>query len=50
MGIVRNKFDTLPEISESHIPNDEYETFVNSHIEAASGCIPIEPRAKCRVQ
>ena len=31
----RNKFDVLQEISETSIPNEEYENFVNAHIEAA---------------
>ena len=35
----RNKFDTLQDISETLTPNDEYENFVNAHIEAAAECI-----------
>ena len=27
-------------------PNDEYENFVNAHIEAAAKCIPTKPRTK----
>ena len=33
---LRNKFDELQEISETLTPNDEYENFVNAHIEAAA--------------
>ena len=29
-------------------PNDEYENFVNAHLEAASKCIPTKPRTKYR--
>ena len=49
MVTVRNKFDTLQETSEKHTPNDEYENFVTTHMEAAAECIPAKPRAKCRV-
>ena len=47
MITVRNKFDTLQEISERHAPNDEYENFVTAHLEAAE-CIPTKPRVKCK--
>ena len=40
---VRNKFDTLQEISETLTPNDEYENFVNANMEAAVECIPTKP-------
>ena len=30
-------------------PNDEYENFVNAHLEAATNCIPTKPRTKSRV-
>ena len=30
-------------------PNDEYENFVEAHLEAASKCIPTKPRTKYRV-
>ena len=30
-------------------PNDEYEIFVEAHLEAASKCIPTKPRTKYRV-
>ena len=48
MVTVRNKFDTLQETSERYIPNDEYEKFVTTYIEAAE-YMPTKPRAKCRV-
>ena len=35
--------------SEKHIPNDEYENFVNAHLEAAAECIPTKQRGKPRV-
>ena len=41
-----NKFDALQEISEIPTPNDEYENFVNVHLEAAAECIPTKQRAK----
>ena len=37
---VRNKFGTLKETSERHIPNDEYENFVTTHIKTAAKCLP----------
>ena len=46
---LRNKFDALPEISETPTPNDEYENFVNVHLEAAAECISTKQRAKPRV-
>ena len=46
---LRNKFDAHQEISEIHTPNDEYENFVNTYIEAAAECIPTKQRAKPRV-
>ena len=46
---LRNKFDALQEISEQPSPNDEYENFVNAHLEAAAKCIPTKQRAKPRV-
>ena len=46
---LRNKFDVLQEISGTFTPNDEYETFVNAHMEAAAECIPSKLRAKHRV-
>ena len=44
-----SKFDALQEISETLIPNDEYENFVNDHIYAAAECITSKLRAKHRV-
>ena len=49
MVTVRNKFNTLLKISETLILNDEYENFINAHMEAAAECIPTKPRPKCRV-
>ena len=46
---LRNKFETLQEKTEKGIPNDEYKTFVNAHLEAAAKCIPTKPRPKYRV-
>ena len=46
MVTVRNKFDTLQEIFETH---DEYKNFVTTHMEAAAECIQAKPRTKCRV-
>ena len=47
--ILINKFEALQEISEKPTPNDEYENFVNAHLEAAAECIPTKQRAKPRV-
>ena len=49
MVTVKNKFDILQEISERHTLIDEDENFVTANIEAAAKCIPMKPRAKCRV-
>ena len=40
---------TLQKTPEKYIPKDEYENFITTHIEAAAKCIPIKPRAKCRI-
>ena len=45
----RNKFNALQEISDTLIPNDEYENFVIAHIEAAAECIPTKLGARKRV-
>ena len=45
----RNRFETLQEKTEKGTPNDEYENFVDAHLEAASKCIPTKPRTKYRV-
>ena len=43
---LRKKFDSLQDLSEHSSPNDEYENFVNAHLEAAGECIPTKQRAK----
>ena len=45
---LRNRFETLQEKEEKNTPNDEYDNFVNAHLEAASKCIPTKPRTKYR--
>ena len=45
---LRNKFDALQK-TETHTPNDEYENFVNAHLEAATKYIPTKHRTKSRV-
>ena len=37
---LRNRFETLQEKTEKSTPNDEYENFVNAHLEAAAKYIP----------
>ena len=46
---LRNRFETLQEKTEKVTPNNEYENFVEAHLEAASKCIPTKPRTKYRV-
>ena len=46
---LRNRFETLQEKTEKSTPNDEYENFVNAHLEAAAKCIPTKLRTKYRV-
>ena len=46
---LRNKFEALLEKTEKGTPNDEYENFVNAHLEAAANCIPTKPKTKYRV-
>ena len=46
---LRNRFETLQEKTEKGTPNDEYENFVEAHLEAASKCIPTKPRTRYRV-
>ena len=46
---LRNWFNALQEKTEKDTPNDEYENFVNAHLEAAAKCIPKKPRTKYRV-
>ena len=43
---LRNKFDALQEISKTLTTNDEYESFVNVHMESTTECIPTRLRAK----
>ena len=43
---LRNKFDALQKISETLAPNDEYENFVNSHMEVAVEYIPTWHKSK----
>ena len=46
---LRNRFETLQEKTEKSTPNDEYENFVNAHLEAATKCIPTKLKTKYRV-
>ena len=46
---LRNRFETLQEKVEKGTPNEEYENFVEAHLEAVSKCIPTKPRTKYRV-
>ena len=46
---LRNRFKTLQEKTEKGTPKDEYENFVNAHLEAAVKCISTKPRSKYRV-
>ena len=46
---LRNRFETLQENTEKSTPNDEYENFVNAHLEAAGECIPTKLKTKYRV-
>ena len=46
---LRNRLKTLQEKTEKGTPNNEYENFVEAHLEAASKCIPTKPRTKYRV-
>ncbi len=45
----RNRFETLLVQTEIRTPNDEYENFVNAHLEVAAKCIPTKHRTKYRV-
>ena len=45
---LRNRFEALQEKAEKDTPNDEYENFVEAHLEAAAKCIPTKPRTKYR--
>ena len=46
---LRNRFETLQEKTEKSTPKDEYENFVNAHLEAAAKCIPTKLKTKYRV-
>ena len=46
---LRNRFEALQENAEKGTPNDEYENFVEAHLEVASKCIPTKRRTKYRV-
>ena len=41
-----NKYDALRWKTETHTPNEEYENFVNAHLEAAAEFIPTKQRTK----
>ena len=43
---LRNIFETLQEKTEKGTSNDEYENFIEAHLEAASKCILTKPRTK----
>ena len=43
---LKNRFETLQEKTEKSTPNDEYENFVNAHLEAAAKCIPTKLKTK----
>ena len=46
---LRNRFETLQEKTEKSTPNDEYENFVDAHLEAAAKCIPTKLKTKYRI-
>ena len=46
---LRSRFETLQEKTEKSTPNDEYENFVNAHLEGAAICIPTKLKTKYRV-
>ncbi len=47
---IRDKYALeLRNRTEKGAPNDEYENFIDAHLEAASKCIPTKPRTKYRV-
>ena len=48
MIIYVKKIEVLPEKSETHTTNDEYENFVNAQLEVAAEFLPPEQRAKSR--
>ena len=46
---LRNRYETLQERTEKSTPNDDYENFVNAHLEAAAKCISTKLKTKYRV-
>ena len=46
---LRNRSEALQKKTEKGTPNDEYENFVEAHLEAAAKCIPTKPRTRYRV-
>ena len=46
---LRNISDALQTKTETRTPNDEYENFINAHLEAAAKYIPTKHRIKSRV-
>ena len=46
---LRNIFEILQQKTEKSTPNDEYENFVNAHLETAAKCIPTKLKTKYRV-
>ena len=46
---IRNKYDALQEQTETPTLNEEYENFINAHLEAATKFIPTKQRRKYRV-
>ena len=46
---LRNNFNALQEKMEISTPNDEYENFVNVHLEAAAKWLSTKLRTKSRV-
>ena len=46
---LRNKFDAPQKKTEKPTLNDEYENFINAHLETGAKYIPTKPRTKSRV-
>ena len=46
---LRNRFDAQQKKIEKGTPNDEYENFVNAHLEKAAKYIPTKPKNKFRI-
>ena len=49
MLALTNNYDAQQEKTETHTPNEEYENFVNAHLETAAEFIPTKQRTKSRV-